>query len=160
MQLRRIRKPLPAQLMIEQIEKLTQLWNYPGGFKVWLVDGIAQPFVWGLWRGAIYLPTRFKYPGRYKGIVLHEMAHVVRFDAFVNLIQILIQGVFWFHPLVWLANKAIRQEREKCCDEIAVARLGTAPKEYGSALSRHLQEAQSSWHSDTGRGDRSKYRFN
>jgi|GEM_PF-4191404 len=143
--LRRIRRPLPAQLMIEQIEKLAKLWNYPGGFNVWLVDGITQPFVWGLWRGAIYLPTRFQSieGDKQKAIVLHEMAHVVRFDAFVNLIQILIQGVFWFHPLVWLANKAIRQEREKCCDEIAVARLGTAPKEYGRAIvDTLLQEAK------------------
>jgi beta-lactamase regulating signal transducer with metallopeptidase domain len=143
--LRRIRRPLPAQLMIEQIEKLAKLWNYPGGFKVWLVDGITQPFVWGLWRGAIYLPTRFQSieGDKQKAIVLHEMAHVVRFDAFVNLIQILIQGVFWFHPFVWLANRAIRQEREKCCDEIAVARLGTAPKEYGHAIvDTLLQEAK------------------
>jgi beta-lactamase regulating signal transducer with metallopeptidase domain/preprotein translocase subunit SecD len=143
--LRRIRRPLPAQLMIEQIEMLTRLWDYPGGFNVWLVDGINQPFVWGLWRGAIYLPTRFQniQGDKQKAIVLHEMAHVVRLDAFVNLIQILIQGVFWFHPLVWLANRAIRQEREKCCDEIAVARLGTAPKEYGSAIvDTLLQEAQ------------------
>jgi beta-lactamase regulating signal transducer with metallopeptidase domain len=143
--LRRIRKPLPAQLMIEQIELLTRLWNHPGGFNVWLVDGISQPFVWGLWRGAIYLPTRFQsiQSDKQKAIVIHEMAHVVRLDAFVNLIQILIQGVFWFHPLVWLANRAIRQEREKCCDEIAVARLGTAPREYGSAIvDTLLQEAE------------------
>jgi|GEM_PF-3148770 len=134
--LKRSRRPLPAELMVEQIETLARLWDYPGGFKVWLMDGIGQPFVWGLWRGAIYLPTRFQsiQTDRQKAIVIHEMAHVVRLDAFVNLLQILIQGLFWFHPLVWLANRVIRQEREKCCDEIAVARLGTAPREYGSAI--------------------------
>lgn len=141
------RRPLPAELMIEQIETLARLWDYPGGFNVWLMDGIGQPFVWGLWRGAIYLPTRFQsiQTDRQKAIVIHEMAHVVRLDAFVNLLQILIQGVFWFHPLVWLANRVIRQEREKCCDEIAVARLGTAPREYGSAIvDTLLQEVQTS----------------
>jgi len=51
LRLKQIRRPLPPQLMIEQIEKLSQLWNYPDGFKVWLVEGITQPFVWGLWRG-------------------------------------------------------------------------------------------------------------
>jgi beta-lactamase regulating signal transducer with metallopeptidase domain len=146
--LKRSRRPLPAELMIEQIETLALLWDYPGGFKVWLMDGIGQPFVWGLWRGAIYLPTRFQsiQTDRQKAIVIHEMAHVVRLDAFVNLLQILIQGVFWFHPLVWLANRIIRQEREKCCDEIAVARLGTAPREYGSAIvDTLLQEVQTSF---------------
>ncbi|MBN2512178.1 MAG: hypothetical protein JXB18_04510, partial [Sedimentisphaerales bacterium] len=143
--LKRSRRPLPVELMVEQIETLARLWDYPGGFKVWLMDGIGQPFVWGLWRGAIYLPTRFQsiQTDRQKAIVIHEMAHVVRLDAFVNLLQILIQGVFWFHPLVWLANRVIRQEREKCCDEIAVARLGTAPREYGSAIvDTLLQEVQ------------------
>ncbi|MEN6308095.1 MAG: M56 family metallopeptidase [Anaerohalosphaeraceae bacterium] len=143
--LKHIRRPLPAELMIEQIETLARLWDYPGGFNVWLMDGISQPFVWGVWRGAIYLPTHFQSieTDRQKAIIIHEMAHVVRLDAFVNLLQILIQGVFWFHPLVWLANRVIRQEREKCCDEIAVARLGTAPREYGSAIvDTLLQEAQ------------------
>ncbi len=146
--LKRSRRPLPAELMVEQIETLARLWDYPGGFKVWLMDGIGQPFVWGLWRGAIYLPTRFQsiQTDRQKAIVIHEMAHVVRLDAFVNLLQILIQGLFWFHPLVWLANRVIRQEREKCCDEIAVARLGTAPREYGSAIvDTLLQEVQPSF---------------
>jgi beta-lactamase regulating signal transducer with metallopeptidase domain len=143
--LKHSRRPLPAELMVKQIETLARLWDYPGGFKVWLMDGIGQPFVWGLWRGAIYLPTRFQsiQTDRQKAIVIHEMAHVVRLDAFVNLLQILIQGLFWFHPLVWLANRVIRQEREKCCDEIAVARLGTAPREYGSAIvDTLLQEVQ------------------
>ncbi|HML76369.1 MAG TPA: M56 family metallopeptidase [Anaerohalosphaeraceae bacterium] len=146
--LKHSRRPLPAELMIEQIETQARLWDYPGGFKVWLMDGIGQPFVWGLWRGAIYLPTRFQsiQTDRQKAIVIHEMAHVVRLDAFVNLLQILIQGVFWFHPLVWLANRIIRQEREKCCDEIAVARLGTAPREYGSAIvDTLLQEVQTTF---------------
>jgi len=134
--LKQFRRPLPPELMVEQIEMLSRLWNRPDGFTVWLLDGISQPFVWGLWRGAIYLPSRVQsvQTDRQKAVVMHEMAHVVRLDAFINLLQILIQGLFWFHPLVWLANRFIRQEREKCCDETAIARLNTHPKEYGSAI--------------------------
>jgi beta-lactamase regulating signal transducer with metallopeptidase domain len=134
--LKQFRRPLPPELMVEQIEMLSRLWDRPDGFTVWLLDGISQPFVWGLWRGAIYLPGRIQgvQTDRQKAVVMHEMAHVVRLDAFINLMQILIQGLFWFHPLVWLANRFIRQEREKCCDETAIARLNTHPKEYGSAI--------------------------
>ena len=131
----KIRRPLPRE-MAEEIEELRRLWNRENGFAVWLLDKISQPFVWGLWWGAIYLPGRVQsiQSDRQKAVVMHEMAHVIRLDAFVNLIQILIQGVFWFHPLVWLANRFIRQEREKCCDETAIVRLNTQPKEYGSAI--------------------------
>ena len=127
--------PVPPQ-MAEEIAELCRLWNPNKVFTVRLLDNISQPFVWGLWRGTIYLPSRVQsiQTDRQKAVVMHEMAHVVRWDSLLNLIQILIQGLFWFHPLVWLANRFIRQEREKCCDETAIARLNTQPKEYGSAI--------------------------
>lgn len=139
-----LRRPLPEP-MAAQIAELARLWHRPAPFTVWLAESISQPFVWGLWRGAIYLPARLQsiQTDRQKAVVMHEMAHVVRFDALVNGLQILVQGLFWFHPLVWIANRFIRTEREKCCDEIAVARLGAAPKEYGSAIiDTLLQEYQ------------------
>ena len=64
----------------------------------------------------------------------HELAHVARWDAAVNLVQILVQAVFFFHPLVWMANRQIRRERERCCDEMVIAGLGTDPKQYGEAI--------------------------
>lgn len=139
-----LRRPLPEP-MAAQIADLARLWHRPTPFAVWLAESISQPFVWGLWRGAIYLPARLQsiQTDRQKAVVMHEMSHVVRFDALVNCLQILVQGIFWFHPLVWLANRFIRAEREKCCDEIAVARLGAVPKEYGSAIiDTLLQEYQ------------------
>jgi len=49
-------------------------------------------------------------------------------------LQIIAQAVFWFHPFVWWANKRIRAEREKCCDEMAIARLGAEVRNYRSAI--------------------------
>jgi prepilin-type processing-associated H-X9-DG protein len=105
--------------------------------KVWLVEGIGQPFVWGLLRGSIYLPANFAGvdSGEHRrGILGHELSHILRFDAAVNLLQIVAQAVYWFHPFVWWANKKIRAEREKCCDEMAIARLNTLPKDYSTAI--------------------------
>ncbi|MBN2212322.1 MAG: M56 family metallopeptidase, partial [Sedimentisphaerales bacterium] len=65
---------------------------------------------------------------------MHELGHVLRLDPFVNLLQVLAQGLFWFHPLVWLANGRIRAEREKCCDEFAIAKLRLGPHRYCSAI--------------------------
>ncbi len=105
--------------------------------KVWLVEGIGQPFVWGLVRGCIYLPanfTRLCSDEDRKGVIGHELSHVLRFDAGVNLLQVVAQALYWFHPLVWWGNRRIRAEREKCCDEMAIARLNALPKDYSRAI--------------------------
>lgn len=105
--------------------------------RVWLVERASQPFVWGLWRGDIYLPSGFASLGdaeHRRDILAHELSHVLRFDAAVNLAQIIGQAIFWFHPLVWWANAKVRQEREKCCDETVIARLGVRPRSYSRAI--------------------------
>lgn len=109
--------------------------------KLCLIRGLSQPFVWGVLRGAIYLPENFEQQGtaQQRRLVLgHELAHVLRWDALVNLIQIVVQAVFFFHPLVWWLNRIIRHEREKCCDEMAIASLQADSHDYGSAILERL----------------------
>lgn len=104
---------------------------------VYVVDRIAQPFVWGWARGSIYLPGQFVDAGtspQREAILTHELAHVARWDAAANLVQVVVQALFFFHPLVWWTNRQIRREREKCCDEIVIAGLGADPKQYGQAI--------------------------
>ena len=134
--LRRQRKPLTAELQnaIEDLFSGLGLKILP---TVWLVEGIGQPFVWGLLRGSIYLPADFAEVDsaeHRRGVLGHELSHIVRFDAAVNLLQVIAQGIFWFHPFVWWANQRIRSEREKCCDEMAIARLNTKAKDYSRAI--------------------------
>jgi ankyrin repeat protein len=74
----------------------------------------------------------------------HELSHILRFDAVVNVLQVIAQAIFWFHPFVWWANKKIRAEREKCCDEMAIARLCAKAKEYSSAIVNILISEQES----------------
>jgi len=132
----RQRKPLPAeaQIGIENLFSGLGIKTFP---KVWLIEGIGQPFVWGLLRGSIYLPANFvkvNSEEHRRGVLSHELSHILRFDAVVNILQIIAQAIFWFHPFVWWANRKIRAEREKCCDEMAIARLGTKIKDYSSAI--------------------------
>ena len=104
---------------------------------IWLVYETHQPFVWGLCRGSIYVPgdlAESRDLRSLSSLLGHELSHVIRFDAAVNVLQVIAQVVFWFHPLVWWANRKIRQEREKCCDEATIARLDTKPEEYSSAI--------------------------
>ncbi|HEV7923841.1 MAG TPA: M56 family metallopeptidase [Verrucomicrobiae bacterium] len=122
------------------IAKTVGIENRP---KLCLIRGLGQPFVWGVFRGSIYLPEAFGRQGTARERMLimgHELAHVLRWDALINFVQVLVQAVFFFHPLVWWLNKIIRHEREKCCDEMAVASLHVDSREYGSAIVDRLAD--------------------
>ncbi len=117
--------------------------------RMWLIEGVGQPFVWELVRGDIYLPhsfVRVTSDEHRRGILGHELSHVLRFDAAVNILQIAAQAIFWFHPLVWWADNRIRVEREKSCDEMAIARLGTEAKDYSTIIVNTLIQEQESTH--------------
>ena len=68
-----------------------------------------------------------------QAVIAHELAHVQRLDVFVNVFQVCVETLLFYHPAVWWLNKRIRAEREHCCDEIAVAVCGNAV-EYARAL--------------------------
>lgn len=73
-------------------------------------------------------------------VLLHELAHVKRWDLLVNLVQMIIQAVYFFHPLVWFVNARIRQERELVCDDLAVLHSGGRCKQYSQSFMRVLEE--------------------
>jgi ankyrin repeat protein len=144
--LRKTRKSLPDDV---QADMATLLRDYGvrRSPRIWIMAGVGQPFVWGLPRGSIYVPPAFlaiESPEQRRDILAHELSHVIRLDAGVNTLQVIAQGLFWFHPFVWWANHKIRREREKCCDEMVIAHLGARPKDYGAAIVNTLIPAQES----------------
>jgi beta-lactamase regulating signal transducer with metallopeptidase domain/transglutaminase-like putative cysteine protease len=66
-------------------------------------------------------------------ILAHELAHVRRHDYLVNLLQTLVETLFFYHPAVWWLSRQIRNERENCCDDEAMAAVGSRA-DYGRAL--------------------------
>ena len=54
----------------------------------------------------------------------HELAHVRRWDHWVNVVQRIIEAFLFFHPAVWLVSNRIRREREHCCDDLAAVCAG------------------------------------
>jgi beta-lactamase regulating signal transducer with metallopeptidase domain len=122
------------QTMVAPLAKRLGLKTIP---TTYIADGIAQPFVWGWLRGSIYLPEQFVDTGTHEqqqGILTHELAHFARWDAAANLVQVVVQVAFFFHPLIWWTNRQVRREREKCCDEIVIAGLGANPRQYSKAI--------------------------
>jgi len=66
-------------------------------------------------------------------ILSHELAHIKRRDGLVEVLAIVVKSIYWFNPLVWLAVKAARIERERDCDD-AVLNAGARPSDYAMFL--------------------------
>jgi len=94
------------------------------------------PVVIGYLRPAILMPVGLLAglpAGQVEAILLHELAHIRRYDYLVNLLQSAVEGFLFYHPAVWWISGLIRAERENCCDDLVVATHGDA-HEYAAAL--------------------------
>jgi beta-lactamase regulating signal transducer with metallopeptidase domain len=97
---------------------------------------VQAPAVIGWFRPIVFLPASALTglsEEQLTLVIAHELAHIRRFDAFFNLLQISVETLLFYHPAVWWLNRRIRSEREQCCDEMAVALCGNA-LEYARAL--------------------------
>ena len=93
------------------------------------------PLAFGTRRPAIVVPAIAETwdEDRRRAVLLHELAHVVRFDCFMHNIAFAACAMYWFHPAVWWIAKRVRIERELACDDRVIA-AGTEPREYASHL--------------------------
>ena len=71
--------------------------------------------------------------GQVDAILLHELAHIRRYDYVVNLVQVFVEGLLFYHPAIWWISGVMRDERENCCDDLVVSVTGCA-LEYATAL--------------------------
>ena len=90
---------------------------------IYLADEIASPFVLGLVRPKIYLPS-FISPREQEYIILHEQYHIRRFDHLFKALAFLALGIHWFNPLVWVAFILAGKDMEMSCDEAVVRKMG------------------------------------
>ena len=106
----------------------------PDGEGVWLCSGIASPFLLGIFRPKIYLPSGLDGDSR-TYVVAHETAHIKRLDHLTKPAGFLLLSVYWFQPLVWLAYVLLCRDIELACDERVIRKLGAACKKpYSEAL--------------------------
>ncbi|HXI44472.1 MAG TPA: GWxTD domain-containing protein [Bryobacteraceae bacterium] len=97
---------------------------------------VDAPMVLGHFRPVILMPIGLLAglpAGQIEAILLHELAHIRRYDYLVNVLQRSVEGLLFYHPAIWWMSRVIRAERENCCDDVAVAMSGNA-HEYAVAL--------------------------
>jgi beta-lactamase regulating signal transducer with metallopeptidase domain/protocatechuate 3,4-dioxygenase beta subunit len=84
---------------------------------------IHEAIATGLLRPLILFPVAWLTelpPDMLEAILAHELAHLCRWDLWVNALQRLIETLLFYHPAVWWLSRRLRVERELCCDELAV----------------------------------------
>jgi beta-lactamase regulating signal transducer with metallopeptidase domain len=100
---------------------------------------LPSPAAFGLRQPTILLPeeltTRWTASER-EPLLVHELAHLRRRDLWVNALQLVVQTLYFFHPLVWLANRSLRVVRELACDEEVARFYGSNSSRYARALLR------------------------
>ena len=90
---------------------------------------VQVPAVIGWLRPVVLLPASALTgltPLQLDALLAHELAHVRRYDYLVNLLQSAIETLLFYHPAVWWVSRRVRDEREHCCDDLAVAACGDA----------------------------------
>lgn len=101
-------------------------------------DRLDAPAAFGWIRPVVLLPVKALSgltEDQIEAVIAHELAHIRRLDCFVNLFQIGVETLLFYHPAVWWVSQRIRIEREHCCDDEAVALCGDAVN-YARALAQ------------------------
>jgi beta-lactamase regulating signal transducer with metallopeptidase domain len=98
-------------------------------------DHPALVVTWGLLRPRVLLPAGSQHwtDERLRVVLSHELAHVRRGDWSMQILASLMQSIYWFNPLVWLACRQLRLESERACDD-AVLSSGIAGPDYAAHL--------------------------
>jgi ankyrin repeat protein/beta-lactamase regulating signal transducer with metallopeptidase domain len=97
----------------------------------------ASPAVCRLFRPVILLPQNLLPSldvSQLRAILMHELAHLKRFDLWINFAQTFLQIVYFYNPLLWLANAIIRRAREQAVDEAVLVAMGEKAQEYLETL--------------------------
>ncbi|PYT28844.1 MAG: hypothetical protein DMG57_13510 [Acidobacteria bacterium] len=98
--------------------------------------GLLEPGVVGLLRPILLLPAGIEKrltPPQLAAVLAHELCHVRRRDNLFAAIHMIIEAMFWFHPLVWWIGAKLVEERERACDE-EVLSLGNEPHVYAEGI--------------------------
>ena len=101
---------------------------------IYLCDAISSPFILGVVKPRIYLPSGLDEVQR-QNVLAHEQAHLARYDHWWKPLGFVLLAVYWFNPLLWLAYALLCRDIELACDERVIRTMdASAVKTYSTVL--------------------------
>ena len=144
--LRRIRRQAHVQRdgpLFEALRRARATLDCRHGVDVATSPSIRSPMVLGILRPLIVIPCDLVDRLRtdeLRLVLMHELAHVRRWDNLALLLQRLVTAALFFHPAVWLCARMLRREAERACDDLVVCATGR-PEAYAHGLTQVAEEA-------------------
>jgi beta-lactamase regulating signal transducer with metallopeptidase domain len=125
--------PIEMNLFLEQKRREAGLKRIIGK----LSSHIQSPIVFGHFKPILLFPVALLSkltPEQVEAVIIHELAHVKRNDYILNIFQIFIEIIFYFHPVTWWLTSIIKREREHICDDEAAGKELNQKLSYAKAL--------------------------
>jgi beta-lactamase regulating signal transducer with metallopeptidase domain len=137
----------PIADSVRRVSDLLALKRAPN---VLLSPDVGTPLAAGIFRPTIVLPEFAErlLPCELDTVLVHELTHLRRGDAWIAWAQVLLCAVWWFDPVIWLTNRALRRVREDCCDDVILLSGVATESEYCDTLLRVARDSSVGHHSD------------
>jgi len=132
---RTAKRAVPAHFR-QRATALAQRLGYHGQLRIGISDQIGGPALLGHLRPMLIFPVAIVNQlssEQAEAVILHELAHLSRQDHWWNLLQCIVEVLFYYHPVMWWISARIREEREHCCDDL-VLQHGPGRLPYAKAL--------------------------
>jgi beta-lactamase regulating signal transducer with metallopeptidase domain len=134
---RQVRRAKNSERLTSILNRTPRLAGVKSTVPVKVTGNAMSPAVCGLFRPVILVPESLAEAfsdEQLRVVLLHEMIHLKRRDVWLNVLQALVQIVYWWHPLVWLANARIRRLREEAVDDAVMLALRDEAEAYAPTL--------------------------
>lgn len=138
LRLRRLATPVDEESLLDMVRRQARRIGLKTAPAIAYCEQVSIPVLIGIIKPTILLPAALASglsPDQLQTLVMHELAHIRRYDLLVNLLQRLIEAVLFFHPGVWYVSRRVSMEREHVADDAVVA-AGWQRVTYADALVR------------------------
>jgi bla regulator protein blaR1 len=129
-------QPLSRGREVDALRHLEHAAKLRKPIALWMSPGSLEPGVFGIIRPVLLWPEAISQhlgDAHLEAILAHEVWHVRRRDNLAAAAHMVVEALFWFHPLVWWLGARLIEERERACDE-EVLRLGNPPQIYAESI--------------------------
>jgi uncharacterized protein (TIGR03435 family) len=128
--------PMPQGREVDALRQLERTRGSHKPLAMFLSPGSGEPGAFGIFRPVLLWPagiSKHLQDNHVEAILAHEVAHVRRRDNLTAAMHMLVEAIFWFHPLVWWLGARLAEERERACDE-EVLLLGKSAQVYAESI--------------------------